>query len=101
MLTRVSRVLWACVGLVALAGAAQAEGDAWSKLKVGDWVKYKVAPAPGIETHQKWVVKEVTDTKVVYTIETSTMMNGAAVGQPVSTEMTYDKSNPGAAMGTG
>jgi hypothetical protein len=101
MLTRVSRVLLAVVALVAFAGAAQAADDAWSKLKVGDWVKYKVAPAPGIETQQKWTVKEVTADKVVYAIETTTLMNGAAVGSPVSTDMTYDKKNPAAAMGAG
>jgi hypothetical protein len=87
-------------GALALVGSVHAGDDAWSKLKAGDWAEYKAAPAPGMETHMKWTVKSADADKVVYSIETTTMMNGQAMGAPVSTEMTYDKKAMGSTANT-
>jgi len=65
--------------------------EAWGKLKAGDWAKYKSEPTPGIELQMKWTVKEATDTKVTYTIESTTLMNGNAVAPPTSAEQSFDK----------
>jgi len=93
---RVCTALLAVAGLlVACAGAASAEDyDPWMSLKVGDWAKYKSSPVPNMESHSKWTVKEVTDTKVVYEVETTTMMDGKQLGEPTKTEMTYEKKKP-------
>jgi hypothetical protein len=90
--------LFACA--LALVASVQAGEDPWSKLNVGDWAEYKASPAPGIETRMKWVVKSADADQVVYSIETTTMMNGQAMGQPVSTEMTYDRKAMAAATTT-
>jgi hypothetical protein len=74
----------------------------WSRLKPGAWVLYRSgAPDAPVQSQMKWIVRSITSQRVVYVVESTTVLPGGQTieGQPM--ELALDAAHVMGVDGTG